>query len=84
MTMFYLTSVSGLTKTTPSRGLVLSKGCSITMVSNNAYLREVSGKLKLSGYVKHLEDNLAHSKTSMNARCYHLLWNTAHVLCIPH
>ena len=49
------------------------------MVSNNAYLREVSGKLKLSVCVKHLEDYLAHSKTSMNARYDHLLWNTAHV-----
>ena len=73
MTIFYLTSVSALPKTAPSTVVVLGKGCSIIMVSNNAYLREVSGKLKLSVCVKHLEDYLAHSKTSMNARYDHLL-----------
>lgn len=84
MTMSYPTFVSTVPRIVPSTELVFSESCFLEITSNNTYLIELLGKLNLSICVKHLEDSLAHKKTSVSASFYYLFWNNVNSLCISH
>lgn len=64
--MSYPSSVCPPSRTVPGTQPVPDKGCSLTVVSNDAYLRELLVRLNLSVCVKHLDDYLAHNRKDLN------------------